>query len=422
MSYAGFDTSQFPGLPMMAALKRDFSFCGFYLPAPSHSNSSWTGNRQALVDQGWGVVPIYVGQQITGPGSHAVTAAQGTIDGQSCAARMDAEGFPKGSTVYLDLENGAPYQPPQTEYVLAWANALGAGGFNPGIYCSHGMADDVATSVRFARIWAFKVPTVDRTEATAPFPSDDPSGSGYPQATLWQARQNVHITGPGYDLVVDLDTSNMADPSEPVVPKPVPEPVPGNTTTFTVPPVANPGNTIVYTVTYGGGGAGGYFPPKAPPSPSQPSVAAKTVQAVSRRGPPIAAGATATTVLGAAAAAGVNVDVHRLVDALWPYLLTGIVLPLAVWLVGRALTYLHIQTQSALADEIRTVVENGVSFASSAAQAAVDQHATVTVPDARVAAVVNYVQTAIPSKLAASGVTPTQLQNLVVAKLNQVPQ
>ncbi|MGO9060024.1 MAG: glycoside hydrolase domain-containing protein [Candidatus Binataceae bacterium] len=101
------------------------------------------GQRTALRNAGWGLAPLYVGQQIKGLGSHNVTGPQGTADGQDAAALLNAEGFVAGTCVYLDLEDGPPFASPRTDYVAAWVDAVQAGGFGAGVYCSHGFAADV---------------------------------------------------------------------------------------------------------------------------------------------------------------------------------------------------------------------------------------------------------------------------------------
>src|SRR6185437_4900862 len=135
--FAGFDTAFYPGDGQMAWLKANTNlvWCSYYLaPAPSHRDTTWMGTRATLVAQGWGIAPVYLGQQTTGPGSHNVTPAQGQADGGNAADLMDADGFPAGSTVFLDLENGPPMNPAQSGYVAAWCDALAARNYQPGIY------------------------------------------------------------------------------------------------------------------------------------------------------------------------------------------------------------------------------------------------------------------------------------------------
>jgi Domain of unknown function (DUF1906) len=148
--YPGFDILAYPGDDSVAWLKdnTNLSWCGYYLaPAPSHDDESWMGQRATLTAAGWGLAPTYVGQQLAGPGSHVVTGPQGQLDGADAAHLMTQEGFAPGSFVYLDLEDGPPFTAPRTDYVNAWVTAVQAAGFQAGIYCSHGLAEDVQACV-----------------------------------------------------------------------------------------------------------------------------------------------------------------------------------------------------------------------------------------------------------------------------------
>lgn len=216
--YAGFDASGFPGLPTMAWLRKNTNlvWCGFYLKSPSHKDAGWMPHRADLLSQGWGFAPIYVGQQVTGPGSRVVTAAQGTHDGADAAAVMHAAGFPKNAFVYLDLENGPPLSAAQAGYVSAWVNAVTVTGFSPGVYCSYLMAGKVHAAAPGARIWAFHVRSVAEHHVTGSiFATPSPILSGYPQAHIWQHEDSALINAAGKSLLVDLDTSISSDPSAP---------------------------------------------------------------------------------------------------------------------------------------------------------------------------------------------------------------
>jgi hypothetical protein len=217
MAHAGFDTSGFPGTATMATIKSttNFEWCGFYLgPAPSHPDTGWMAHRADLVAQGWGLAPLYVGQQTIGPGSHTVTKAQGTIDGNNAVALLRSANFPPNTFVYLDLENGTPFPSNQQDYVAAWVKAIEDDGtFKPGVYCSHAFADDVHNLVPSARLWVFKVPTTAHHPIPPPpFPSPKPSGAGFAGAQIWQLDQNGTATLAGTSLVIDLDSALTADP------------------------------------------------------------------------------------------------------------------------------------------------------------------------------------------------------------------
>lgn len=217
--HAGFDASGYPNDEVMAELKRstNFEWCGFYLaPAPSHPDAGWMTKRALLLTQGWGLAPIFVGQQTTGPGSRVVTATRGTEDGTSAVQLMLHAGFPSGSFVYLDLENGPPFGTAQQGYVGAWVDAVIAAGFSAGVYCSFLFAGAVAKLRPQARIWAFHVRTVAaHAVAGSSYPTPGPSTSGFSGASIWQHDDSAEILVGGKRLLVDLDSAAMADPSAP---------------------------------------------------------------------------------------------------------------------------------------------------------------------------------------------------------------
>ena len=217
MVYAGFDCDQFPGLTMTGRLKSQSNlvFCGYYLKAPSQSGATWRGQRAALVAQGWGLAPIFVGQQVSGPGSHVVTATQGVIDGRQACADMVVEGFPRGSYVYLDLENGPPLPASLNAYVSAWSSAVEAGGFGTGVYCSFVFAKQVAAKLPHARMWVYHVEsTTAHFVSGTIFPTPSPSASGFDRAAVWQRDDEARLTYFG-NLACDLDVSIYPDPSAP---------------------------------------------------------------------------------------------------------------------------------------------------------------------------------------------------------------
>jgi hypothetical protein len=220
--FPGFDRSEFPGLAEMTWLKTNSNlvWCGYYLgPAPSHSSTTWIGQRAALGAGGWGIAPLYVGQQIGGPGRHNVNGPQGTADGNDAAGLLSADGFVPGTCVYLDLEDGPPFRPPRTDYVSAWADAVQQASFLPGVYCSHAFAADVHTLRPRVRIWVFKVDTTQEHPFPGTnFPDLHPAGSGYPGASVWQLGQNCRLslpTAPSRSLLVDLDSAITPDPGAP---------------------------------------------------------------------------------------------------------------------------------------------------------------------------------------------------------------
>ena len=229
-NYAGFDTDIHPGLAQLAWLKANTNlrWCGYYLaPAPSHDNTSWMGQRQLLLAQGWGMAPIFVGQQTAGPGSHNAVGPQGSNDGSLAAELASKEGFPAQSYIFLDWEDGSSPSQDAQAYVSAWATAVTESGYKPGIYCSHQLAPGMATLIGqlnptpALRIWAWKVATVavHRYEGSIEaFPDSAPASCGYTAAIAWQCEQNCELELPGAPITsmkADLSCASVADPSAP---------------------------------------------------------------------------------------------------------------------------------------------------------------------------------------------------------------
>ena len=67
-SHLGFDTNVYPGDKAMDAWKRSgqYEWVGYYLAGSCHKDDSWAGKRARLINSGWGLAVIYVGQQTWG--------------------------------------------------------------------------------------------------------------------------------------------------------------------------------------------------------------------------------------------------------------------------------------------------------------------------------------------------------------------
>ena len=216
MSFAGIDCSEFPGLDMLAVIKgqTNVTWLGYYLDAPSHPNSGWCGQRGALDILGFGLAPIFVGQEVIGPGSHVVSGQQGTADGLQAASEMADEGFAPSTCVFLDIENGGPISAAQMSYIASWTATVRREGYSAGLYCSHTDAAFLAAAHPLARIWAWNLGVNGNGGVAAPLPTPDVSACGYARASIWQRAQNVTLLP--YGLQVDLDVATTADPGAPL--------------------------------------------------------------------------------------------------------------------------------------------------------------------------------------------------------------
>jgi hypothetical protein len=235
--YAGFDIEQYPNLNVMNWLSgnTNLRWCGYYLaPAPNRPPSGWTGQYPNIAGK-WGVLPIYVGQQDPRTGtstytpSSILTADQGTIDGGNAADLAAADGFLRGTMVYLDWEYGGLDGTGSSDYIKAWVAAVVADGrIAPGIYCSHVAAQAVSDLIDSmnptptTRFWCWRVSNANNHPFTgdlAALPEVDPVGCGFQGAQAWQREQNAVVTfpdgAPVDTLTMDFSSSSLSDPGAP---------------------------------------------------------------------------------------------------------------------------------------------------------------------------------------------------------------
>ena len=235
--HLGFDRLTYPGDSVMQSLwnSTPLAFVAAYLaPAPSQGYTGWMPAVPTLRTMGWGIAPVYVGQQAAGsPGSHTLTAAQGATDALDATMLAQAAGLDAGSVVYLDVELGGTLAPEQITYIVAWVTAMNGGTYRPGVYCSFSQtAAQIVANVGDIPVWVFHPvvsgpANVDLALEGAP----DPAGSGFGAALVWQHKMSLNgpvtlqwvdrDTGAAASLgPVDLDTAVCLDPSNPVFPTP----------------------------------------------------------------------------------------------------------------------------------------------------------------------------------------------------------
>ena len=243
---AGFDTYAYPTNGAMSWLRQNsnLSWVGYYLyPAPSRNvasngGNSWMGHFATLSAQGWTVAPIYIGEQDPAhenqdPGNSSNPSAEkGAADGNSSETNsiglansavplLKQEGFPVGTTIYLDIETSGTQSQPELDYISAWCSAISAAGYVPGIYCLASTFSSIATVEPNVSFWIAN-PINPNPEGT-PFPTMDPSGSGVPKAIAWQYQTAPSYTIaipisilPSGSLQVDLDVVKSSEPQQPV--------------------------------------------------------------------------------------------------------------------------------------------------------------------------------------------------------------
>jgi hypothetical protein len=247
-AYLGFDRNDYPGDAALPALRKTFSFAGYWLSNPPGENSnSWRGRRAALAAQDFGFLLLSNGRLYRALKASGNPQSLGKRDAAAAVAAARREGFPEGATIFLDQEQGGRLLPEQRAYVHAWVDAIHAANFGAGIYCSgmpamedHGTlvttAEDVLKNSAGRKIVFFVY-----NDACPPSPGcassqnpPSPEKSGVPFAAVWQfaqspRRKDVTASCPpnydadgscyaqphetGFSLYLDLDSATSADPS-----------------------------------------------------------------------------------------------------------------------------------------------------------------------------------------------------------------
>jgi Domain of unknown function (DUF1906) len=203
-SYLGFDANEYPGDAALASLRRAFAFSGYWLNIPPGADANeWVGKRSALLKNGFGFLVLFNGQTISQLKTRGSAAEAGKVEGQSAVALAQQEGFHSGTVIFLDQEEGGRMTDEQNAYIFAWFDAVIAGGFHAGIYCS-GMpakegrgqtiltADDIRAHAGARKILFFVYNDACPPSPGCVYPKSPPppSASGVPYASVWQFAQS----------------------------------------------------------------------------------------------------------------------------------------------------------------------------------------------------------------------------------------
>jgi uncharacterized protein YraI len=205
--YYGIDLALYPGDSVMQAWWKSSPFCytGFYLgPSVYHSDASFMYKRQVLINQGWGLLPIYVGRQAD---SEHLDTPTGVADANEAVDYAVYNNFPRNTTIYLDIETGSSLAASYMNYVTTWANEIQIRGYDVGIYCSAKTANQIRSALPAAAFWVAHY-AWDNLPSSALNPAD----TGVSYASSWQFTGDSSLTYGGYPLTVDLDASTSPDP------------------------------------------------------------------------------------------------------------------------------------------------------------------------------------------------------------------
>jgi len=268
-SYVGFDTGPYPGDEAMRAWRTGnspYTWTGYYLKSPCHQDEGWTGKRETLTTMGYGLAVLYVGQQTwgrkpgaphmervsvpkkvtsyVGKGRHRhkvtrtvmktvlrrapkpsadatcnadfVTGARGMRDGVDAAQRAAREGFPRGTTVFLDLERMDVMHQAMRDYYSAWVRAvLDDGRYVPGIYVHTDNANTVYDDVKavYVSVGLESEPPSCVAKSRFFFTATPPTEMGHTFAAVWQGILDVKQTWNGHKIPIDVNVASLPSPS-----------------------------------------------------------------------------------------------------------------------------------------------------------------------------------------------------------------
>jgi hypothetical protein len=269
--HLGFDTYAYPGDDEMRAWQtggKPYEWVGYYLAAPCHKDDSFMGKRETLRQMGWGTAVIYVGQQTWGrtPGqkvtvtryvtrrvrrvktrngkrvvsyvkkrvpvrikvtpraargtscsTQLLTRSRGTADANDAIAKTAAEGFPKGTAIFLDIERMAVVPRAMREYYRAWtARVLADGRFRPAYYAHSFNAKRIYRDVKqvLAAAGISDDPPFWIASVRGFAEDKHPTEVGHPFAQVWQGVLDVVETHNGVKLPIDISVARAPSPSE----------------------------------------------------------------------------------------------------------------------------------------------------------------------------------------------------------------
>ena len=269
--HLGFDTFSYPGDDAMRAwltADKPYRWVGYYLSAPCHNDDSWVGKRETLSNMGWGMAVIYVGQQTWGrtPGQKVavtryitkrvkqvktrngrrvvryvnkrvpvrvlvvpraskgascstqfVSAVRGTADANDAIAKTAAEGFARGTVIFLDIERMESVPTAMRDYYRAWTQrVLEDGRFRPAYYAHSFNANLIYRDVKqvLASVGVSADPPFWIASERGFSIDKAPEEVGHAFAQVWQGLLDVVETHNGVRLPIDVNVGRLPSPSE----------------------------------------------------------------------------------------------------------------------------------------------------------------------------------------------------------------
>lgn len=248
-SYLGFDLNDYPGDDGLPILRKTFAFTGYWLNAPpGEKRTTWLGKRTLVQSHDFGFVVLFNGRLSRNLKSSADAKHKGTLDGENTGKLARQEGFPPGTIIFLDIEEGGRLTDAYHDYVNAWIDAVTKQNFRTGAYCSGMPVSDgdgqTITTVedlhdhlvgRKLILWVFNDACPPSPGCVFPQAPPPPAQSGISDAVLWQISQSPrrkqftaqcattynadgNCYAPGdtaHKWFLDVDVATTANPSAP---------------------------------------------------------------------------------------------------------------------------------------------------------------------------------------------------------------
>jgi Domain of unknown function (DUF1906) len=136
-AYLGFDRDLYPGDAAFPTLRKTFAFTGYWLsPPPTEKITTWIGKRDFLRNSGFGFLVLFRGRLGREFKKDSDGPTKGSLDAQAGVAAAKREGFPTGTIIFLDIEEGGRLSATYHAYLHAWLDGLERAGYRAGVYCS----------------------------------------------------------------------------------------------------------------------------------------------------------------------------------------------------------------------------------------------------------------------------------------------
>ncbi|HXJ13148.1 MAG TPA: glycoside hydrolase domain-containing protein [Candidatus Limnocylindrales bacterium] len=199
-SYVGFDRNEYPGDESLPLLRKSYSFVSYWLsPPPGAKSNSWIGKRGVMQSQGFGFLLLYQGRTSSQLPYKKDSIEAGLADARAAAAAARRDGFPEGSVIFLDVEEGGRFFEGYLAYLQSWAESLRKEKFHPGIYCSGIVvdegegstiisSDDIRAHIGVPEVvyWIYNDACPPSPGCSIPQNPPAPSASGVAYASVWQ--------------------------------------------------------------------------------------------------------------------------------------------------------------------------------------------------------------------------------------------